>query len=405
MTAKRRKPVSIFLIICYLTFFTSGCWGKIEVEDLGIIVAMGIDANDSGDGFEMTLHIIKPEENEASGGNPEGKIWVTSSEGQTLMDAAKNFRGRASAQLTWMHNNLVFIGEDTARENIEDIMDFLTRNRQIRYSSWVLITQGKAKDVMQATPELQPTFNEEVVRSIENQDEWAKQVTKNIKDMMVSMSDPYSDFITARALLIAPDIMGSQNEETDDMAQATVQKAVLLDGSAVVRGTQLVGWLTKTETRGFLVLDGQASEAVYIVPYNGGVTSIEIGSVDTDMQVFIRGDKLVVEVDISGEGNLVETTAFLDLPNPDLVLDLEKELSRKVVAETRNFVDKIQLEYKADILGINGLFERKHPKWWAENQEKWTDELYPELVFDIKANINIYSTGMITTPIIEKEQQ
>ncbi|QNO14517.1 Ger(x)C family spore germination protein [Alkalicella caledoniensis] len=402
---KIKKQVSLFLIGLCLITFVSGCWGKIEVEDLGIIVAMGIDANDTGDGFEMTLHIIKPQETEASDGQQEGKMWVASAEGQTLIDAAKNFRGRAPAQLTWMHNNLVFIGEETARDNIADIMDFLTRNRQIRYKSWVLITQGKAKEVMQATPEFQPAFSEEILGLIENSDEWSKQVNSNIRDMMISMVNPYKDFVTARVLLLDPDIMGAQNEEQDEMSQATVQKSAILDGAAVVKGTELAGWLTKTETRSFLFLEGEASEAVIIVPYKDGSISVEIGGVDTEMLSSINDEQLVVNVDISGEGSIVETNTDFDFIDPKQITELEAILSKRVVGEIRNLIEKIQGEYKADILGISGLYERDHPKWWNNNKDKWIEDLYPEVVFDIRVNINLFSSGMITTPVIEKGQR
>lgn len=396
---KTKKLVSVIMIFVFLNLFLTGCYGRIELENLGIIVAMGIDKED--DGFIMTLHIIRPLPGGDGAAMQEETIWVGTSTGQTLFDASKNFRARAAAQLTWMHNRIIIIGEDAARDGLHDILDFLTRNREIRYKSWVVVTEGKAKDALQVTPELQPTFYEQVQGLIENQDEWAKQETNRIKDFAISVSNPYKDIVTARMIIIDPEVMGAHEEESDQMTQATIQKSLLLDGSAVIKGTKLAGWLTKTETRSLLFLEGKAQEALIVVPFNDGKVSVEVGGADTSIKPGFRNGKPLVEVEIRGVGRIAETDVMVDFSDLESNARLEGILGERIAGELRNSIAKFQGEYNADILGIGDLYYRNNTQWWKENRDKWFQGLYQEVEFDIRVDIQIDNSGLLLQPIIE----
>lgn len=383
----------------YLNLFVGGCYGRIELDNLGIIVAMGIDKEENG--FVMTLHIIRPIPSGNGVAMQEETIWVGTSTGQTLFDASKNFRARAAARFTWMHNRIIIIGEEAAKDGFHDILDFLTRNREIREKSWMIITQGKAKDALQVTPELQPTFYEQVQGLIDNQEEWAKQETNRIKEIAISLSNPYRDIATARMILISPDVMGAHEEESDQMTQATIQKGLLLDGAAVIKGTKLAGWLSKTETRSLLFLEGRAEEALIVVPFNDGRVSVEVGGVESKITPVFKGGKPLVKVEISGVGRLAETDVMVDFVDLESNAKLERLLGQRIAGEIRNSIDKFQGEYNADILGIGDMYYRNHTKWWRKNKNRWFKGLYQEVEFDIRVDVNIDNSGLLVQPIIE----
>ncbi len=400
MIRKINKVVSVLVMIALL-MNASGCWGRIELDDLGIIVAMGIDREEEG--FTMTLHIIKSQENGGDQAAQMGNIWVGSSSGQTLFDAAKNFRARASARLTWMHNTIIIIGEETAKGGIDDIVDFLTRNREIRFGNWLIVTQGKAKEALQVTPELHPTLFEEINGLIDNQDEWAKQITKNLRDVVVNLSNPFMDIVTARMILLDPEVMGSHDEETDEMTKATIQQVILLDGASVFKGGRLKGWLTKTETRSVLFLKGEASEALMVVPYKGGNLSLEVGGVESELNIMLHNGSPKVEAKISGQARLAETTVPLDFTTLDEIKDIEKLLNQKVAGEIHTSIDKFRGQYNADILGVGNQCFNEHPKWWLRNKDRWYSEIYPQMEFDIRVDITIDNTGLLFNPIMGGE--
>ncbi|SHK15303.1 spore germination protein KC [Anaerobranca californiensis DSM 14826] len=394
---KVKKAVKIISILCLLLVST-GCWDSIELDDLGIVVAMGIDKEEEG--FTMTLQIIKPQPKGQDGN--EGKIWVGASSGQTLFDASKNFRAKVPARLTFMHNQIIIIGEKAAKDGLDDIIDFLSRNREIRYKSWVIITQGEAKKVLQLTPGLQPTLFEEIIGLIENKDEWAKQETSTIKDFLISFSNPYKDIVTARLILVDPEVMGSQQEEVDQMSSATVtmQKKIILDGASVIKGSKLSGWMTKTETRSYLFLKGKASEAIIVVPYKDGEISVEIGEVKSKFTPKFKKGKPLVEVEIKGLGRIGETNVPLDFFDIYEISKVEKILNQRIEGELKNSIEKFQGQYNADILGIGDMYFRSHTSWWGKNQHKWFKGLYQEVIFDIKVDIKIDNSGFLIQPVL-----
>jgi spore germination protein KC len=182
-----------------------------------------------------------------------------------------------------------------------------------------------------------------------------------------------------------------------------MEKKIILDGSAVIKGTKLAGWLTKTETRGVLFLKGEISEALIVVPYRGGKMSVEIGDVRTELVPQIKDGKPKVKVNIKGTGRLGETDVFVDFGDIDQVKEIEKILNQRLVGEINNSIKKFQGQYNADLLGIGDLFFRSNRKWWNENKDNWFEGLYQQVVFDIKADIQLDNSGFLVQPILGGE--
>ncbi|UZM97818.1 hypothetical protein OL548_22945 [Lysinibacillus sp. MHQ-1] len=52
--------VKTICLLCILTLLLSGCWSKRELNELAIVVALGIDKVE--DEFEITVQIVDPSE-------------------------------------------------------------------------------------------------------------------------------------------------------------------------------------------------------------------------------------------------------------------------------------------------------------------------------------------------------
>jgi spore germination protein KC len=136
------------LLVLLLLPTLSGCWDAEEINELGFVLCVAIDK--AGDGYEVTAQIAKAETySKTPGGSSnqaanEKPFWVVSATGQTIFEAIRNMAAISPRRIFWAHIKVIIIGEDLARSDIHDLLDFFTRNPELRLRTLIAVTQGEA---------------------------------------------------------------------------------------------------------------------------------------------------------------------------------------------------------------------------------------------------------------------
>lgn len=145
-----RKMLWVTLMI-FVVFSLTGCLGKREINDLAMVMAVGIDKGENGQ-VKITTQIVRPADSRGSTGAPSGQtgdpIWSATAESETLFDAIRNLSTFSSRRVFWAHNYAIVINEDYAREGIGDVVDFFTRNPELRMRTWVMVTPDEASKLV-----------------------------------------------------------------------------------------------------------------------------------------------------------------------------------------------------------------------------------------------------------------
>ena len=143
----------IILCLCML----AGCWDRQELEERVSVVAIAIDkteetADGTQDKYTVTVQIPIPIKIVGGGGGEGGgeggmdTVQVMSATGFSFHHALINLQKRLSQELFLGHVRVILISEEVAREGVQDIIDSLRRNQQIRRLLWLAITKNKAAD-------------------------------------------------------------------------------------------------------------------------------------------------------------------------------------------------------------------------------------------------------------------
>jgi spore germination protein KC len=114
-------------IFCILSiFYLAGCWDIREINEIGFVMAAGVDKAKDSDKFVVTVQLANPkpiaaEKGKAAQGEP---IWVLSAEGRTIFEAVRELSLVSSRRIVWGHNYIVIIGQSLAENNIGPVIDF-----------------------------------------------------------------------------------------------------------------------------------------------------------------------------------------------------------------------------------------------------------------------------------------
>ncbi|MGZ6503176.1 MAG: Ger(x)C family spore germination protein, partial [Tumebacillaceae bacterium] len=139
------KRVALRVALACSLFGLTGCWNRVEINDLGISIAAAIDKAEN-DQVRFSEQIALPGQmGGGKGTSPENKPYYTfSGVGLNLGDAMQNLQTQMSRRLFLAHRRVFLISEDIARKDVRKYLDEMSRNPQSRLRPNVAVTKGNA---------------------------------------------------------------------------------------------------------------------------------------------------------------------------------------------------------------------------------------------------------------------
>lgn len=386
-----KKRIAVFLILVLL-LTNSGCWSRVEIEDLAVVLLIGLDKAKEEGKVRVTVQLARPEEmvgGMAGGGQGTKKaVWVTGSTGDSIYDAQQNLAMHVSRELFWAHTRAIIIGEELAREGIAPVIDFVDRRRDLRRRIGIAVVRGEARELLEAEPGLEKTSGQVYSSLLLRLFRHSKAATSDLRDIYEMLTSKGIHPTTSRIELV----------ELKD--EKNIKKQPKLTGTAVFRDDKLIGWLDEAETRGFLLLTRKKVAGVFPVKCpvcEEKNVSIVLTRSSTSIKPQLVNGELIITVQIKAEGDVREQMCQDDLSRPEIIEMLNQRLAQAIKVEVIAALNKAQRNYQVDIFGFGEVVRRKFPKLWQKIEYKW-DEEFPELPVKISIEAKIRRLGMILEP-------
>ncbi|MFC4184102.1 Ger(x)C family spore germination protein [Saccharococcus thermophilus] len=308
------------LFVCVHLILLSGCWDRKEVNDLALIVGLGIDQTKDGK-IMLTVELIVPKAvgggGQMIGGGDGGggaETIVRSGTGTTVADAISNLQEKLPRRIFWGHTEVIVFGEKAARAGIRQHLDFLGRNPQARLRANVLVSKGTAKSVLELSPLIEQS-SAEVLREL-SESQLLLRVT--VKDALQMLSGDAGAAALPMVKILPPE-KGKQELQTIAFIQRT----------AIFKKDKMVGDINDKLTRGVLWLRNEIKQAnVTITPKGekGNVTATLIRAHTEFIPKYQKGKwKMIVKA--TAEDDIILNGTKWNLMNPKYTKMIEKELA------------------------------------------------------------------------------
>jgi spore germination protein KC len=384
-----QKAVKI-LFICVHLILLSGCWDRTEVNDLALIIGLGIDQTKDGK-IMITAELAVPkaaggggQTMGGGGGGGGGETIVSSGTGATVADAISNLQEKLSRRVFWGHTKAIVFGEKAAKAGIRQHLDFLSRNPEIRLRSIVLVSKGTAKSVLELLPPIEQN-SAEVMREL-SESELLLRVT--IKDALQMLSSDAGAAALPMVKILQPE-KGKKDLETVAFIQRT----------AIFKKDKMIGDIDDKLTRGVLWLRNeikQANVTITLKGEKGNITATMIRAHTEFIPKYEKGKwKMIVKA--TSEDDIILNGTKLNLINPKYTKMIEKELENEINKRIRDALKKVQKEMKADIFGFAEIFHRKYPREWNKVKNRW-EEIFPTVEVVVQTKSYVRRPGVNTAP-------
>lgn len=365
----------------------TGCWNRIEINDIAIVSAIGIDLTED-DEIHLSLQVAVPSKLGSSGptgGTSDKSTFVISETGSTISEAFSNIQGKLSRTIFFSQSRIVIIGEALAKKSVSHVIDFQTRYAEPRINSFIMFTKGEAYNVITSMPKFESITAEEI-KELAKLGASLKIYVRDFLNMLLTDGiEPFAPHLTLKPLEV-----NTKNKS---------EKTLAVNGIAIFKKDKLIGWMSEEDTRGLLWLRNEMEKGVITtsVPEDmgGGNISMEITRAIVKTVPILKNQELIIDVNIVTELAVIENDSQLNLFDTKVIEDIQTEVNSQIKNRVEMVIDKGQKEYNSDIFGFGHLVYQKYPKEWnAKYKNNWEEE-FAELEVTINSKALIRRIGLI----------
>jgi spore germination protein len=392
-----RRLMPLILCLFLLAVTQSGCWSSKEIEDLALYTGLALDTGkltkaeqeleeqgvtySKRDKVTATVQIVpvKTPGMEKKGGPQPLHYLNISGTGDSVFEIFRQYSIRNERPIVGHHLKIIVVSTELLkRQSMDQLMDFVLRDNDVRPSTMVFISQGRAEEtlVSKRTDEI-PSFH------LRDMIQGQKRTSKVMKPVILSELD---------ALMHAKRSYALQNLVTADGETEFTGAAVVKGdtghwiGTLSQEDTECLSWLTNKSKAGAIKAYDQDNEPM----------TYEMKDMKSKIKARIDGDDISFDVSIKTEGRLIETwNNSSDADSTEYTEKVQNIFEAKLEKMMEKMMEKLQKEYKADVAGFGDALSIQYPRVWKKVQDQW-DDTFSRSKINIKYDLKINDFGSFT---------
>lgn len=383
-----KRVVLLLITHCSVVMLLTGCWDQINIEERGFVVGSAIDLGDTAErkgeiNIMLTNQLIVPAGlgTPATGSGQKKAYTNLTGSGESMFKIIRKMSTQTSRALYFEHLKILVISEEVAKKPnlIASLLDLYIRDQEMRRGIKVLVSEGKAKNILEIEQKTEKYPVKFINMTIEN----SEKSLEVIKPVSIGR---LHGFLLNNNSYVLPRVLPTDKGMEDR-------------GVAVFHGTnnKMVGTLNGRETRGLNLIKEKNHNGIIKFETENHLMVFEITTTKSSINVDVKspGD-INISIDISAEGSIGEMFGSRSLLEKKYITEIEKEVSEEIVQIVKETVEKAQKELNADIFGISGVLNQKHYDVWQKIKNDWEqgEDYFSSSNIQVTANTKIRGIGV-----------
>ncbi|WP_238652158.1 Ger(x)C family spore germination protein [Paenibacillus piscarius] len=396
LTHRIQQAVCLLLVLSLAVL--PGCWSSKELNELAVVMALGIDA--APEGYAVSAQVLNSGEARNNKGESGKSLPVITYKavGQTVPDALQHMLSTAPRTLYLSHIRVLVLGEKLARQGVSDIVDFITRAHQLRSDFFLVVAkQSQASDILEInTPFEQIPANSLYSSILVSHKHWAATGSITLQQFILELERGGSNPIMSGVRLKGDVTDGSSLKNVESIVP---KSQIVQAGIAIFKKDRLVGWLNESssKTLNYALNEVDSSNGNVTCPDGGKVGFIITRSESRIVPRLNSAGEPEFTLSIHAEADLTTVQSTLDLTKPANIMIVQAGIEDKFISNMEGNIQNVQQEYGSDIFGFGEALHRKYPRVWKKYRDEW-DDYFKHVKVQIKSKVEIRRIGSIIQP-------
>ncbi|MGF9643657.1 Ger(x)C family spore germination protein [Paenibacillus sp. FSL L8-0502] len=389
-----RRPILSVLLAFILLVTQVGCWSSKEVEELSIYTGLSLDKGEltpleqdlekKGSRYfkknKITASVqIVPKKSSGSpnqqggGGGQEPNYNNITGTGDSLLEIFRQLSLRLDRPVIGHHLKVMVVSTELAKQQtMQQLMDFVLRDNDIRPSCLVFLSKGRADSTL-VTKYKEEVPSIHILYMLRNH----FRTSKVMKGVNLSELD---GLMHSKKSYILQNITESDGELEFSGAGIIKGDTGHWIGTLGQQDVESIGWITGDVKGGAVKTYDKRNEAI----------TYEIKSVKSKITTKVtESNDISFHVEIESKGRLIENwDDKADPTETQNMKEAEKEFEEQVTSRIKSLMHKLQSEYKVDVAGFGDHLHIEEPQVWKKVKDDWDYKFSKTPVtFDIKLSI------------------
>lgn len=384
------KKILILISVLLLT----GCWNYKELNEIAIATGIAIDYKD--DKYEITTLISNVQKQEGNSKEGEAQVSAYSGKGKTITEALKEIDEKIPKKLYLKHTGVLVISEAVSKKGVMEILDYLVRDPNSPSRFFILLSRDKdAKTVLKILSPLESFPSENIALMLKT--------TAELQGTAIDI--PYSDFLKAflekgkNPIMTSITVIGDEEKGKSDKNTKESEPLAYpqISTTAIFKDDKLVDYVNQSESLGINIINDDINKLNIQIPCEENYIVISLSKLKTKTDI---SKNYNVNIEIEGSGYISEANCNIDLNSQKNIEKIETEAEQKIKKMVNQTLKTVQ-GHKSDVFGFGNQYYKHYSNEWEKISEKWDDEIFPSLDFNIKTNIVLKTKGAASKTVKE----
>ncbi len=372
------------ILLIFLTFICTGCYNYKELNELGIVSAMGISKD--GDLYNLDIQLLNVLDSEKSGLN-KSPITVISGQGKTIFEAARSMNRKTSKVFFLADVDYVFLDQSVLNDGLDEIMDFLVRDTRLSLNFLVVTsTENKSLDILSSISHFDTNSANNLYDAIMNSE------TRYGGINSLHVRELINNYYAKGKYTIFPNVYIkdiSKSSENDSLEDSKSESYVEVKNMVFFKDKEVIE-LTDEETKGVNFLRNKIKNATLTIECDGGYFTIETLESKMKLKSKLNIDQLNVKGNVGAE--IVYYGCKDNLDNVGVL----KSISKKAEKEIESYITKAfnkSKKYNYDFLGLGNYIYKNNYKYFDFENKDWNKDGLNKLNLKYNIDVSLYKQG------------
>lgn len=372
------------ILLIFLTFICTGCYNYKELNELGIVSAMGISKD--GDLYNLDIQLLNVLDSEKSGLN-KSPITVISGQGETIFEAARSMNRKTSKVFFLADVDYVFLDQSVLNDGLDEIMDFLIRDTRLSLNFLVVTsTENKSLDILSSISHFDTNSANNLYDAVMNSEiRYGGINSLHVRELI-------NNYYAKGKYTIFPNVYikdTSKSSENDSLEDSKSESYVEVKNMVFFKDKEAIE-LTDEETKGVNFLRNKIKNATLTIECDGGYFTIETLESKMKLKSKLNIDQLNVNGNVGAE--IVYYGCKDNLDNAGVL----KSISKKAEKEVESYITKAfnkSKKYNYDFLGLGNYIYKNNYKYFDFENKDWNKDGLNKLNLKYNIDVSLYKQG------------
>ncbi|MDN4524050.1 Ger(x)C family spore germination protein [Fictibacillus fluitans] len=380
------------LLILMLSFsLLTGCWDKVEINQLAIVTMVGMDYDHASNRYTAFYQVINPKGLASNKGGTAAPLYTYHIKRKDIASTHLEAFDILPRVLFPDHIQGIMVSQRLAEKGLKDFINFIERQPNRRSNIPVLVTSDSLEQAMKTYTPLESIPGVDLRSLIKMQSKQSGKVSEKnqVLDLSESMETGSLVFLPMIRLIPGGNLRGNMEGLNDIDAN---QGNFRLDGTVLMKYGKMVGMLNGKDSALLHFAKGQSTEFFKAVHYdeNKKVVLKSMIKPRIHKELVMEENKPVMKLRVNAALQIYDSNANVVLTQSTLK-KMQKAFDREVQQNLDELVDKSKRK-GWDLFDIQGQLKMKREDNWKKGG------YWRKVQVRTEVNSAIRNVGNLTNP-------